>query len=173
MDAESLWAEIVSDGRYRIDNIPFDVYAVSLGDTVGGDLVDDRIACPEVLARGGHSTYRVLVEDDAGFESKSFTEFWRELERLGGSYEVAKRRWIAIDVPPDERLCGLPHSRGWRERRHVVLRGGLLWARPVSEVVDAASDDGRRAPQMKSGSSSSPAMRPRPRRWRSKPRRVW
>jgi Domain of unknown function (DUF4265) len=100
VDAESLWAEIVSDGRYRIDNIPFYVYDVSLGDTVGGDLVDDRIACPEVLERGGHSTYRVLVKHDAGFESKSFTDFWRELERLGCSYEVAKRCWIAIDVPP-------------------------------------------------------------------------
>lgn len=100
VETESLWAKIVSEGRFRIDNIPFYVYDISLGDTVSGDPDDDRIAFCQVLKRGGHSTYRVLLTDDAGFESESLAGIWPELENLGCSYEVAKRRWIAIDVPP-------------------------------------------------------------------------
>jgi hypothetical protein len=40
-----------------------------------------------------------LVSDPAGFESSTWKERWPHLAVLGCSYEVAKRRWIAIDVP--------------------------------------------------------------------------
>lgn len=100
VEAESLWAEVVNEGRFRIDNIPFYAYEISLGDIITGEPDGDRIAFGRVLKRSGHSTYRVLVKDEKGFESTSFLKLWHQLERLGCSYEVAKRRWIAIDVPP-------------------------------------------------------------------------
>ena len=100
VETESLWAQVTGKGRYRIDNIPFYVYDISLGDVVAGTADGDRIAFERVLKRGGHSTYRVLVKDEMGFESSPFREGWRELEKHGCSYEVARRRWIAIDIPP-------------------------------------------------------------------------
>lgn len=99
VETESLWAQVTGDGRYRIDNIPFYAYDISLGDVVTGTVDGDRIAFQRVLERGGHSTYRILVKDERGYESPAFLEGWRELENHGCSYEVAKRRWIAIDVP--------------------------------------------------------------------------
>ena len=98
---ENLWAEPLGGNRFRIDNIPFYVYGVSSEDVVIANEVEGRLRFQEVAIRGGHSTYRVLVKDAAGYENKGFQNLWARLRELGCSYEVAKRCWITIDVPPD------------------------------------------------------------------------
>ena len=98
--AENLWAAALGDGRYRIDNIPFYVYGISLDDVVHAEEIGGRLVFREVVSRSGHSTYRILVKDSAGFNGTDFTSLWPALEELGCSREVASRRWIAIDVPP-------------------------------------------------------------------------
>src|SRR5205823_166240 len=97
--AENLWARVLDEDRLRIESIPFYVYGVSLADVVAADIVDGRIQFREIVSRGGHSTYRVLVKDSRGYESEAFIQIWQRMERLGCCREVAKRRWIAIDVP--------------------------------------------------------------------------
>ena len=99
VDAENLWSEDRGDGSYVIDNIPFYAYEISNGDLVSARDVDGRLFFERVLERGGHSTYRVLVKNQAGFESDGFRRLWKSLQALGCSNEVAKCRWIAIDVP--------------------------------------------------------------------------
>jgi hypothetical protein len=100
VEAENLWAASLGDGRYRIDNIPFYVYGISLNDVVRAEETDGRLLFRSVVSHGGHSTYRILVKDSAGFDDTGFTSLWRVLEELGCAREIAKRRWIAIDVPP-------------------------------------------------------------------------
>jgi hypothetical protein len=97
--AENLWAQPLESGGFRIDNIPFYVYGVSNKDVVSAELIDGSLQFQSVLSRGGHSTYRVLVRDPAGFESAPWRDRWARLAELGCSYEVAKQRYIAIDVP--------------------------------------------------------------------------
>ena len=87
--------------RFRIDSVPFYVYGVSSEDVVVANEVEGRLRFQEVATRGGHSTYRVMVNDPAGYESEAFQRLWARLRELGCIYEVAKRRWITIDVPPD------------------------------------------------------------------------
>ena len=53
VEAESLWAEAVGDRKFRIDNLPFYVYGVSLGDIVVARLIEGRLVFDEVVARGG------------------------------------------------------------------------------------------------------------------------
>jgi hypothetical protein len=101
VQAENLWAEPLGGDRFRIDNVPFYVYGISADDVVIADEQDGRLRFQEVASRGGHSTYRVLVSDPAGFESEGFRHLWERLSELGCSYEVAKRHWVTIDVPPD------------------------------------------------------------------------
>lgn len=101
VEAENLWAASLGGDRYRIDNIPFYAYGISHEDVVVANEVDGQLRFREVVARSGHSTYRVLVKDSAGYQSESFKKFWTRLLQLGCSHEVAKRRWITIDVPPD------------------------------------------------------------------------
>jgi Domain of unknown function (DUF4265) len=100
VDAENLWAVILTDGNLKIDNIPFYVYGVSYGDIVNAFVRGNCLVFRSVVRRGGHSTYRVLVADELGYESEPFVHLWRQIESLGCAREVAKRRWIAIDVPP-------------------------------------------------------------------------
>lgn len=101
VEAENLWAMKLGRDKFKLDNIPFYVYGVSSGDIVTAEMADGRLVFRRVVERGGHSTYRLLVKDEAGFESEHFKRLRVQLEKLGCSYEVAKRRWIAVDVPPD------------------------------------------------------------------------
>ena len=100
VESENLWAESLDEDRFRLDSIPFYAYGVSLADVVVADVVDGQFQFRNVALRGGHSTYRILVKDPSGYESQGFQQAWREIEPLNCRYEVAKRRWIAIDVPP-------------------------------------------------------------------------
>src|SRR4051794_37589642 len=81
--AENLWAEVLGSDRFRIDNVPFYAYGVSLGDVVRADEIDGRLVFRDVVARSGHSTYRVLVKDRAGADSAGFQSLWRGLGDLG------------------------------------------------------------------------------------------
>lgn len=101
VEAENLWAEPLGGDRFRIDNIPFYAYGISHEDVVVASQVEGRLRFQEVSARSGHSTYRVLVKDTAGYEGADFQKLWARLRELGCTYEVAKRRWITIDVPSD------------------------------------------------------------------------
>jgi Domain of unknown function (DUF4265) len=100
VDAENLWAEELKPGVFRIDNIPFYAYGVSYCDVVSTVRIQDRLEFKAVITRGGHSTYRILIDDSEGFESERYVRLWRRLADLGCSCEVARRRWVAIDVPP-------------------------------------------------------------------------
>jgi hypothetical protein len=100
VDAENLWAAALGNRRYRIDNIPFYVYGLSLDDVVHAEEEGGILVFCEVVSRGGHSTYRVLVNDNAGVNGTNLKDLWLKLEELGCTRETAKRQWIAIDVPP-------------------------------------------------------------------------
>jgi hypothetical protein len=99
VESESLWARDLGGRQYMLDNIPFYVYGVSLGDIVSATETPEGLMFRETTSPGGHSTYRVLVSDEAGFEGATFEIWWRQLEALGCTREVARRKWIAIDVP--------------------------------------------------------------------------
>lgn len=101
VEAENIWAECLGPNSYRVDNIPFYVYGISFDDVVRAGERDGRLVFEAVLSHGGHSTFRVLIKDEAGYESPAFNSRRRSLEQLGCSFEVAKRRWISIDVPPN------------------------------------------------------------------------
>ncbi len=97
--AENLWAEKVGASRYRIENSPFYAFGISYGDEIVAGEEDQRLNFRKVAARSGHSTYRILIAGSDGHEDENFKEAWQALAQLGCTYEVAKRRWLSIDVP--------------------------------------------------------------------------
>jgi Domain of unknown function (DUF4265) len=100
VETESLWALPLEDyNTFKIDNIPFYIYGVSNEDIVSATKSGSIFEFQQVILRGGHSTYRVLVTDLTGFESDIWKARWTNLAVLGCSCEIAKTRWIAIDVP--------------------------------------------------------------------------
>jgi hypothetical protein len=110
--SETLWAEEVASGRYRLRNSPFYARDVSAEDIVFADAataIDDAAQCdpgsPEnplafqgISMRGGHSTYRLWRRAEVSDER--FLTVWKGLQLLGCSYEQAGASLFAVDIPP-------------------------------------------------------------------------
>lgn len=97
---EIMHVRLLPDVSLVLDNIPFYAYGVSCGDTIATERDEDGLMFVGVLARGGHSTYRVRLPAFAGDER--FLMRWSELEVLGCTYEgsnVGERLLYAVDVP--------------------------------------------------------------------------
>jgi Domain of unknown function (DUF4265) len=99
---ESVWATAVGHDRYRIQNVPFYAYGVSYDDVVIAKASHGQLVFQGVSQRGGHSTYRVILNGDT--TNEEFEAAWQKLESLGCTYERAGDRLIAIDVPPETNI---------------------------------------------------------------------
>lgn len=107
VDEEALWAIHLDGDRYKVDNVPFFARDVSLGDVVRAEQRAGA-ALPVVTAveeRGGHSTYRIIVEERLdGSKQDDFRALMETLREFGCDVEIASPRFIAIDVPPPVNL---------------------------------------------------------------------
>ncbi|MCW5964073.1 MAG: DUF4265 domain-containing protein [Bryobacterales bacterium] len=98
-ETESVWANPLSKGLYRVRNVPFYAMGISNDDVLRAELEGDALFCREVAQRGGHSTYRFFLM--AGIGDEQWKPYWQPLETLGCSYERGTARLFAVDVPPD------------------------------------------------------------------------
>lgn len=100
---ERLWAKPIHDlaaSAFELDNTPFHAFGVSWHDVVRAVEVDGALQFAGVIARGGHSTYRVFLEQD----DDTFRAWWDKLKALGCTREwaeIGSGILYAIDVPPE------------------------------------------------------------------------
>ena len=99
---ERMWAEPVGKGRFRLRSVPFYACGASWGDTVLARETADGRRVEEILERGGHSTYRLLVPSTQALQR--FWEHWKPLADRGCTFERAAARLFAVDVPPEADL---------------------------------------------------------------------
>lgn len=104
VSSERLWAIDAGEGRYRLDNIPFFARELALGDIVSAVVEEGAdegiLRYQQVIEPSGHSTFRVLVHDEAQVQ-----EVCGLLERLGcGTEQSHLPRLVAIDIPPSVSL---------------------------------------------------------------------
>lgn len=104
-DAESVWALPVDEG-YQVENIPFFVRDIALGDVVKAEPAEDGMLefSGSVLRRGGHSTYRVLLLKKRNGDPETSIQ---ELQALGLGVEMDLDCLLAVDVPPHVTLDGI------------------------------------------------------------------
>lgn len=94
--AETLWAIKVGEGLFKIDNIPFFVTEIAVGDVVSAEREDGMLRYKEVVQPSGHSTYRVIV-----YNHDEVSAVHGTFKQMGCSTEQSHLRGlIAIDVPP-------------------------------------------------------------------------
>lgn len=118
---EWLWMEPAGLGKYRVDNLPFELYDISYGDVVSAAEKDGALTFQSVLSRGGHSTYRVRLPE--GGTHEDFLQFWPLFEAHNCSYEGASdtRRLYSIDVPNGDAVFAIypllekGEKQGWFE----------------------------------------------------------
>jgi hypothetical protein len=96
---ETMWAEEAGAQSYRLRNVPFYALGVSFRDIVRARNEEGVLIFAEVIARGGHSTYRIILAAEP--DQNTFQEFWNPLQSVGCTYESATLRLLAIDVPPE------------------------------------------------------------------------
>ena len=99
--SETVWVEGLPDKTLRLRNTPFFAKGVSYLDIVDVKVEDHELVFAGVRSRGGHSTYRLILDD--AVTDQQFAERWKTLEALGCTYESFKDsglRLYAIDVPP-------------------------------------------------------------------------
>lgn len=98
--SEGLWTRNVGRGLFRIENIPFLVYGVSLHDLVRAKKRGAVLRFTRVAKYGGHSTYRVFLRAETVPEGGRVQRGERRLRKMGCSIERAGKTWFAVDVPP-------------------------------------------------------------------------
>jgi hypothetical protein len=95
---ESLWAEVVGEDEFVLDNVPFFAYGISRGDQVSATAEGNCFRFLKVTKPGGHSTYRVCLEDT--LPENGSDEYFSKLRALGCVLECATPRLWGIDLPP-------------------------------------------------------------------------
>lgn len=95
---ETLWAEDLGDGRYRLRNLPFYIYGLGFEDVVRArPSAEGMLEFVEVVERSGSSTFRIMLRDGVGDEK--FEQYWRPLRTLGCTLERARDGFYAVDAP--------------------------------------------------------------------------
>ena len=129
-DVETLWADDLGGGRYRLDNVPFFVRDVSLGDVVAA--APDESGLPvmtAVLEKSGNRTLWVRFPGPIAADHP-FLEF---LKAAGCSYEGARASLFAVNVPPGADLDAVARYIEGRTPDDVEYDYG--------DPSDAAGDD--------------------------------
>jgi Domain of unknown function (DUF4265) len=103
---ERMWAQKVSDNRYRLRNSPYFARGVSFEDVVFAELdPQEELIFTGVSLRSGHSTYRIVLKFE--LDSLQFREHWAPLEKDGCTFEGAREKLLAVDVPPRADIYGV------------------------------------------------------------------
>lgn len=101
---ESLWAEQVAPDRFRILNSPFFVFGISADDIVSAKEKNRVLEFQNVIARGGHSTYRLFLQGGRTISSPDFQTYWKPISRHGATFENADNHFISIDITPEQNI---------------------------------------------------------------------
>jgi hypothetical protein len=100
--AETLWAEPLGGGLFKLQNSPFGAYGFSYEDIV----ICDNSNIPNVLGvhqNSGRSTYRILLKPNV-IDSTAFKNIWEEFDHIGCTYEGSESKLLAVDVPAETNI---------------------------------------------------------------------
>jgi hypothetical protein len=99
--AETVWTDRLSPDTYRIQNIPFFAYGVSLHDIVSApiDLDSGFAIFGRVIAKSGNRTMRLILRKPIQADARTRRRL-QELVGLGCDYSMLNATYAALNVPP-------------------------------------------------------------------------
>jgi hypothetical protein len=104
---ETLWAEKVGPGRFRILNSPFFLFGISAEDIVEAEEAEDGLKFRNIVSRGGHSTYRIFIQDGRTISDPGFQAHWEPISLLGATFENANDHFVSVDIPPGKDVAAI------------------------------------------------------------------
>jgi Domain of unknown function (DUF4265) len=119
------------DDFFQLESVPFYLKNVSCGDIIRADIVkngevqeDEFFQFAEVIDRGGHTTYRLLLREKHPKDPEFTTE---ELLKKGLAVEEQYGDFLAVDVPPTIDQTAIDdYLRGERRKGRWQLQDGYL-----------------------------------------------
>lgn len=100
MRTESVWAQEVGKGRFKIDNIPFFANEISYEDVVSArSNGSNDLWFSRVLQRSGNSTFRVIMNSKDQRAKEDAASIFSILKSVGCEIEWAHEELVAINVP--------------------------------------------------------------------------
>jgi hypothetical protein len=108
---------------YEIDNVPYYVNNVSKGDLVSVASIDGEIFAAAVVARGGHSTLRVFVD-----EPRRQKAIAKALTKLGASCSITDGLSLfAVDIAPEIDFLKIDsYLEGCADGEHIAYEDACL-----------------------------------------------
>lgn len=119
VNVETLWAFDLGQDRYRLDNMPFYAYSVSLGDVVLApiDPAEQQPTFTAVVEKCGNRTVRIFFDEPVANGSKSMV-LLEGLVDMGCEYEGATSRYFTVTIPPRVELATV---------RDYLVENALTW----------------------------------------------
>ena len=111
---ESVWATKESN-YYRINNIPFLVSSIALGDLVSVEQDEDDLYFDELIEPSGHSTIQMII-----FNEDEVLSIGKDVEALGCTWEGSHiKTLISIDIPKEANYGSIKQylDKGETEKR--------------------------------------------------------
>lgn len=96
---ESVWAERISENRFRILNSPFFAFGISYEDEIEAEPYGKVFKFVRVVRRSGRSTYRIILQDQETIDGAEFRKRWDPFRKVGCTFESANPRYITVDIP--------------------------------------------------------------------------
>ena len=95
---ESMWAREIEGDLFAIKNLPFFAFGLNFDDVIRAPMEGELREVRAVIRPSGNRTLRVVFH--AYVTADAQVSHLDALKELGGSFERATNRMVAIDVPP-------------------------------------------------------------------------
>lgn len=100
---ETVWAKKISENEYKIDNVPFYVRGISLGDIVSVTYEDEELVYERLITPSDISTLRVIIMDKNNKEETELN-LRKYFIKSGCAIEGISPVMFAIEVPASVNL---------------------------------------------------------------------
>jgi len=107
VETETLWAKEIGPNLFQIENSPFFIFGISADDVVSAEEDGGILRFRGAVSRGGHSTYRVFLQDGRTINSSDFMNYWQPIGFLGATFENANNSFVSVDIPPGKDVAAI------------------------------------------------------------------
>jgi len=95
---ESMWAREIEGDLFAVKNLSFFAFGLNFDDVIRAPMEGELREVRAVIRPSGHRTLRVVFHARVTVDAQ--VPHLDALKELGGSFERATNRIVAIDVPP-------------------------------------------------------------------------
>ena len=127
-DHDTVWAEPLGSGRYRVESCPFLAYGLSRNDVIGAAAErGEEPVLEDIVEKSGNRTLRIALDPSTPVERSDIQALLGRLVDFGCTWEAARPSLVALDLPPEVDVARVVAHLEATKRDGVLL---WEWADP-------------------------------------------